>query len=177
MEEKIDLAYQTWCSSSISSDVTRVLDGDTLEINQNGIVESIRLLGIDAPEIAHTESEVSECYGDDARYFLEDWVLDENIKIDFDVECTDIFGRTLGWIFLRGQDPAVASIMEQYELHGLEEDGSYELLINEMMARLGYATIYQNEVDKSERYKEWMETAEELAEAERLGGWADCNDF
>ena len=67
--------------------------------------------------------------------------------------------------------------MTLYQMPGLYDDGSYDLLVNEMLVRMGYATVYEGDLDKSERYKTRLETAETLAESENLGGWAECTNF
>ena len=59
-------------------------------------------------------------------------------------------------------------------MQGLDSDGSYELLVNEILVRMGYATVFQGEVDQSIRYKTRMEDAEEAAEEELLGLWWMC---
>ena len=60
---------------------------------------------------------------------------------------------------------------------GLYDDGSYDLLVNEMLVRMGYATVYDGELDKSERYKSRLKTAELVAETEGIGGWSGVQTF
>ena len=177
LEDRIELANQTWCRTSESLVVERVLDGDTVEINDpdNGLI-SVRMLGAAAPETEKPDSP-EECYGNEAHWFLEDLLLGQMVKFEYDVECTDIYGRDLSWLVLQGQDPEIVRLMTLYQLPGLYDDGSYDLLVNEMLVRMGYATVYDGELDKSERYKSRLETAELLAETEGIGGWAECTDF
>jgi endonuclease YncB( thermonuclease family) len=65
-------------------------------------------------------------------------------------------------------------MLSLYELQGLDADGSYELLVNELLVRMGYATVFDGEVDQSIRYKVRMEDAEEASEDEILGLWQEC---
>ncbi len=72
--------------------VTRVIDGDTVELDSG---EKIRLLNLDAPE---NTSQV-ECYGPEATNYLKNIVEDETVCLFYDaVECADMFGRLLAYI-------------------------------------------------------------------------------
>jgi hypothetical protein len=101
-------------------------------------------------------------------------LVGKEVRLEFDVECVDIYQRTLAWVIHRGNDPEVAEWMSLYELQGLDSDGSYELLVNELLVRMGYATVFAGEVDQSIRYKVRMEDAEEASEDELLGLWQEC---
>ena len=70
--------------------VTRVIDGDTLEIASGQIV---RLIGIDAPE-------VSECYGDPATQFLKNLLENREISLEKDVSEMDKYKRLLRYVYL-----------------------------------------------------------------------------
>ncbi len=70
--------------------VVRVLDGDTIEIDNGNIV---RLLGIDSPE-------QGECYYSEAKEELTELVLEEEIRMEKDIFGADIFGRLLRYVFL-----------------------------------------------------------------------------
>jgi len=94
--------------------VIDVVDGDTLDIRyQNGTTDTVRLLGIDTPEV-HTETDPSEYEGipdtDAGRDWLRDWghkasefarteVHDEEVRIVIILRLiveghTDAFSRT-----------------------------------------------------------------------------------
>ena len=106
LEDDIDFAYQTWCSNNENGTVVNVYDGDTFDILVNGAEKRIRMLGVAAPEVESSDSP-AECYGDDAAVFLRDLITSENVRLEFDVECTDIYNRTLAWVVLSGDDPQV----------------------------------------------------------------------
>ena len=173
LEDDIEIAYQTWCAPNKNIEVSRVYDGDTFVFWENGEEQKIRMLGVAAPEVESTDAP-AECYGDESADFLRDLILNEEVRLEFDVECIDIYQRTLAWVIVRGTDPWVASLMNLYEMDGLQEDGSYELLVNELLLRMGYASLFQGEVDKSIRYSQRMKNAEESAESELLGLWYEC---
>lgn len=77
--------------------VTRVLDGDTVEL-ENG--DKIRYLLVDTPEV----SGGGDCYSANALQFNSDLVLGKTIQISYDVECTDAYDRTLAYVSVNGQE-------------------------------------------------------------------------
>lgn len=174
IEDDIEMVVKTWCAPNKQVDVTRVYDGDTfMYMDENGDEQKIRMLGVAAPEIANDE-EPSECYGDESADFLRELILNEAVELQFDRECTDMFQRTLSWVVLRGDDPQVVGWLQEVEMSGLQTDGSYEFLVNELLVQMGYAEVFRGEVDASERYSEQMEMAEDNAELRQLGLWSAC---
>ena len=171
LEEKLDLPYQEWCDDSRASRVAEVYDGDTVTLALDS--EKVRFLGVAAPEL-EKRGEPAECYGPEAADFLRSLLEQEDVVIEFDVECIDMYDRTLGWVFLEGADPWIAGLMEQYDVPGLEADESYRLLVNELLVRAGYAEVFDNDVAQNIRYSERMKEAEEEAEFQALGLWSAC---
>jgi len=76
--------------------VTSVIDGDTFYVNYGTTQESIRIIGIDTPEIHEGSKPVGE-YGEDAKKFLEDFVNSFDIYLKKDG--TDPYNRTLAYVF------------------------------------------------------------------------------
>lgn len=76
--------------------VARVLDGDTFD-TRNG--ERIRLLGIDAPEVAHHDS-VEEPFGNESRDWLKATLQHQSVRLTFEQRQQDHYGRTLAWVWL-----------------------------------------------------------------------------
>jgi micrococcal nuclease len=74
--------------------VTKIIDGDTLII-QGG--EKVRMLGIDCDERG------KKCYGE-AKDWLEEKVLGEKVRVEKGGEDKDIYGRSLRYIFLNGEN-------------------------------------------------------------------------
>ena len=172
LEEQLELPSQEWCADSRNATVDSVYDGDTAVLF--GDFEKIRLLGVAAPEVANSESP-SECYGNESRDYLDRLISNEAVRLEFDVECKDIYDRTLAWIILEGDDSFVASEMSAYGMTGLnEEDGSYTLVVNELLIRAGYATVFDGDVAQNIRYSERLEQAEDDAESTGLGLWSAC---
>jgi micrococcal nuclease len=75
--------------------ISRVVDGDTIELNKSiEGSDTVRLIGIDAPE---------ECQplGKDAAH-LSTW-QDEPVKLEFDEERKDRYGRLLAYVYVHGE--------------------------------------------------------------------------
>lgn len=70
--------------------VTRIIDGDTLEVNGEDVV---RLIGIDTPE--H-----NNCYFTEAKVKLSDLTLGENIRLEKDISDRDRYQRLLRYVYV-----------------------------------------------------------------------------
>jgi micrococcal nuclease len=75
--------------------VAWVLDGDTFE-TEGG--ERVRLLGMDAPEVAHHDQQ-EEPYGDESTTWLRQQIGGRTVTLHLGVEETDRYGRTLAWVY------------------------------------------------------------------------------
>ncbi len=75
--------------------VQTVLDGDTF-VTSTG--ESVRLLGIDAPEVAHHNTKL-EPFGTESTEWLAQQIEDCEVQLQVGVEGTDRYGRTLAWVY------------------------------------------------------------------------------
>ncbi len=73
--------------------VLKVVDGDTVELS-NG--EKIRLIGINTPE-------KGQPYFKDAKDTLEMLILEKEVRLELDVSQKDMYGRTLGYLFIGDQ--------------------------------------------------------------------------
>jgi endonuclease YncB( thermonuclease family) len=82
--------------------VSRVVDGDTIETDFRGSIIDIRLIGVDTPETVHP-SEPIECYGPAASKFTTRALEGERVRLEFDVERQDRYGRTLAYVWLNGK--------------------------------------------------------------------------
>jgi micrococcal nuclease len=129
--------------------VTRVADGDTVEVARDGRTVTLRLIGIDTPETVHPTEPV-ECFGPQATDFAVRRLLDEPVTLEFDPSQgrVDYYGRTLAYVWtVRGEDA----------------------LFNQQAVRRGYALEYT--YDAPYRWQREFRRAEDAARAERLGVW------
>lgn len=79
--------------------VTRVIDGDTLEISMNGQTETIRLLLVDTPETVHPQKPV-EPFGPEASQYVKDTLQGKEVRIKVGLEERDNYGRLLAYVFI-----------------------------------------------------------------------------
>jgi endonuclease YncB( thermonuclease family) len=76
--------------------VKRVNDGDTVQLADGRFV---RYIGVDTPEIDH-EHNTAEPFGFEARARNIELVGGRKIRLEFDIERLDGYGRTLAYVYL-----------------------------------------------------------------------------
>lgn len=130
--------------------VERVVDGDTIEVEVDGRRESVRLLGIDAPETVSPSKPV-QCYGHEASAYLAH-LLPAGIGVTLvrDVELRDQYDRLLAYV-VRSDDL---------------------LFVNLDLVEKGYATVLS--LEPNTYYESYFATAQSHAEADRTGLWGVC---
>ncbi len=99
-------------SESLFYRVTRVVDGDTIELEDG---RKVRYIGINTPETVDPRRKV-ECFGKEASSFNKSLVEGKKVRLEKDVSETDRYGRLLRFAYL--------------------EDGTF---VNEVLVREGYA--------------------------------------
>jgi micrococcal nuclease len=77
-------------------EVARAVDGDTLLLRNR---TRIRLLGVDTPETKHPTRGV-EFYGPEAAAFTSRLVRGRQVRLAFDRERTDRYGRFLAYVYV-----------------------------------------------------------------------------
>lgn len=79
--------------------MTRVVDGDTIHVLLDGRDTTIRIIGIDTPEKDGPYTE-EECFGREASEYTTRALGGTRIGLEFDVDRTDRFDRTLAHIWV-----------------------------------------------------------------------------
>lgn len=134
--------------------VSRVIDGDTIEVNINGKKETLRLIGIDTPEIVDPRKPV-QCFAKEASNKAKEILNGKKVKLEADSSQgeRDKYNRLLRYVFL--------------------EDGTS---FNRLMIAEGYAHEYTYQSNPYKYQIEFKE-AEENAREDGKGLWgADtCN--
>lgn len=125
--------------------VTQVVDGDTIRVQLRDREVRVRLIGIDTPEVA--PGQPMECFGEEASTFTERELDGERVRLEFDVERFDRFGRTLAYVF---------------------HDG----LFNEELVAQGYATV--TTFPPNVRYVGRFLAAQRAAREAGRGLWGAC---
>ena len=120
-------------TSLYGQDVTKVkqvVDGDTLRLT-NG--EKVRLIGVDTPETKHPQKPV-ERFGKEAYLFTKRMVEGKEVRLEFDWQRRDKYGRLLAYVYLTDGAFLNAEIIKQgygfaytkYPFKYLDEFGGYE---------------------------------------------------
>ncbi|HJV08781.1 MAG TPA: thermonuclease family protein [Acidimicrobiales bacterium] len=127
--------------------VTRVIDGDTIEVSGG---TRVRLIGVDAPETVEPGAPVG-CFGLEATRYLNELIpAGSPIRLVYDVGRLDQYGRTLAYV---------------YKL----TDGVF---VNRALLRNGFAA--QLTVSPNVNHAEAFRTAVAEARTASLGLWASC---
>jgi micrococcal nuclease len=86
-------------NGSAQARVVRVVDGDTVEVSIGGDEEDVRYIGIDTPETVKPGEPV-QCYGPQASAANHELVDDRAVRLDFDRELRDVYGRLLAYVYV-----------------------------------------------------------------------------
>lgn len=76
--------------------VQRVIDGDTFDTTEG---EHVRLIGVDSPENQPHKSRI-DAYGPEASRYTKKLLGGQKVRLEFDVEKKDKYGRTLAYVYL-----------------------------------------------------------------------------
>ena len=87
----------------------RVIDGDTITLDSN---EHVRLIGVDTPEKNDRRPEVRQL-AQAAREFTRRLCEDRQVRLQYDWERQDRYGRTLAYVFLSDGTFVNAEIIRQ----------------------------------------------------------------
>lgn len=104
----------------VAVELVHVIDGDTIIVDRDGEEERVRVLGIDAPEVAR-EGESGERCADEATALTEELTAGAEVVVvaDSSQEEADRYGRTLAYVEADGQDVSAellsAGLAEVYE--------------------------------------------------------------
>jgi micrococcal nuclease len=87
--------------------VSYVFDGDTIKVNTGTSTESVRLIGIDTPEMNWPQDEgtPAECYAKDARQFLQTQLAGKTVRLVSDSlqPKRDKHDRRLAYVYQDGE--------------------------------------------------------------------------
>ncbi len=128
--------------------VTEVVDGDTIKININGKIETLRLIGLDTPETVDPRKPV-QCFGKEASNKAKELLIGKNVRIEKDISQGELdkYNRLLVYIY--------------------REDG---LFYNKHMIETGYAHEYT--YNTPYKYQTEFKAAQKTAQQNSLGLWS-----
>ena len=87
------------CVQDTTVDVLRVIDGDTIVVEIDGRPERVRYIGIDTPEM-NDEREAIVALAQDATGANERLVGGKSVRLEFDVQQRDKYGRLLAYVWV-----------------------------------------------------------------------------
>lgn len=129
--------------------VCSVVDGDTIRVDLGGHTTTVRLIGVDTPELGdrHDPLTPPQPFAREAAGFTRHALLGRKVRLEFEPQDRiDRYGRTLAYVFLA--------------------DGTH---FNRELVRAGYARAYFR---FPFRYREQFRADEDAARRERRGLWA-----
>ena len=129
--------------------VVRVADGDTIDVDMNGRIETVRMIGVDTPETHKPDTPV-QCYGPEATAYTKQLIGRQKVRLEADPLETnrDRYDRLLRYIYLPD-----------------------ETLIEEKLIAEGYGFAYTFfPFAKSELFEKLEQSAEQAAK----GLWSAC---
>jgi len=103
MNEETTLDFTTQESNKKTATVSRVVDGDTIEVEMDGKTEDVRLLLVDTPETKHPSKPVQP-YGPEASEFAKDTLSGKEVTLEFDGSKRDKYDRLLAYVWVDGEN-------------------------------------------------------------------------
>jgi micrococcal nuclease len=128
--------------ASVTRLCVRAVDGDTLELDGG---ERVRLIGVDTPETVDPRRPV-QYFGKEASAFTRRLAQGRSVRLEYDQETRDRYGRTLAYVYL--------------------PDGTF---LNAEIIRQGYGHAYTR---FPFRYQAEFLALEREARAQERGLWA-----
>jgi len=134
-------------AKELRGEVSRVVDGDTIEVEIGGAEDDVRLIGVDTPESVKPGEPV-QCFGLEASEFTKDLLEGEDVRLEFDRERRDVYDRLLAYVYLR------------------------DLFVNAELVSEGYARTL--EIEPNTAHAEQLARLEQQAGAAGRGLWGSC---
>ena len=128
--------------------VSKISDGDTFYVETESSEKfKIRLIGIDAPESYNVGKKfIKEYFGKEAKVFVTNLLKNKKVKLTFDVQKTDRYGRILAYAYL--------------------ENGVF---LNQYLVENGFAVVAT--FPPNVKFVEVFTKAEKLARNKKFGLW------
>ena len=138
------LALAFGCIAPTAPLVTRVIDGDTIEVDIDGTIYKVRYIGIDAPELDDKRPEFCALAQEATRYNRQ-LVEGKTIRLEKDISETDKYERLLRYVYVD------------------------DIFVNAELVRQGLAWAKVYEPDT--KYQDYLEELEAEAKQAGRGLW------
>ena len=89
-------------SGGVEVTVSHVVDGDTLIVRRGLDKVKVRLIGIDTPESVHRDESKNTREGKIASERLARYLTGKTVRLEFDAESQDKYGRWLAYVYYNG---------------------------------------------------------------------------
>jgi micrococcal nuclease len=126
--------------------VTRVIDGDTIEVDIGGTIYKVRYIGIDTPELDNERPEFC-ALAQEATRLNRQLVEGRDVRLEKDISETDKYGRLLRYVYVN------------------------DTFVNAELVRQGLAWAKAYEPDT--KYQGILEEAEAEARQAKVGIWQE----
>ncbi len=126
--------------------VTRVIDGDTIEVDIGGTIYKVRYIGIDAPELDDKGPEFC-ALAQEATRLNRELVEGKTVRLEKDISETDRYGRLLRYVYVD------------------------DIFVNAELVRQGLAWAEPYEPDT--KYQDYLEELETEARQDKIGIWRE----
>ena len=93
------LSENSFAGESMTGKVHKVIDGDTFYLKHKRKLIKIRLVGIDAPESNSSKTHQNSSLGKKSKTFLSKLLKKKKVKVKFDKQKYDAYGRLLGYVY------------------------------------------------------------------------------
>ncbi len=115
-------------SGKTSAKVIEVIDGDTIKVDINGSIDTIRILGIDTPEKSKTRTGHKECYGDEATQYAISVLSGATINLEKDTKqkARDIYDRMLAHVWIWDELYGAKIIQDGYSFRYTKTTTKYQ---------------------------------------------------
>ncbi len=120
----------------------RVIDGDTIDLSND---KRVRYIGVNSPPIKKADAITREL-GKKAKAYNENLVLNKTVRLIFDVQPEDKYGRLLAYVYVG------------------------DIFVNAELVREGYASASKH--PPNVRYAEFFKGLEDEAKEGRQGLWS-----
>ena len=153
-QKKIKISpTKTFKVSTSSARVVRVIDGDTIELEDK---QKLRYIGMDTPEL-HDPRKPVQCFAQEAYEKNKELVEGKVVILEKDGSEKDRYGRLLRYVYLPQQE---------------KETTSSGFMINDYLVRQGFAHSVSYPPDI--KYQEQFSSAQTEAREKNLGLWNLC---
>jgi len=140
------LILATGCAAPTAPMVTRVIDGDTIEVNIAGTIYKVRYIGINTPELDDERPEFC-ALAQEATRLNRQLVEEKTVRLEKDISETDKYERLLRYVYVD------------------------DIFVNAELVRRGLAWAKPYPPDT--KYQGILEKAEAEARQDKIGIWQE----